>query len=60
MLTLSHRFLHCHTDFPYCDSENELHNMGLKNKITFVPGGHSIKIISELSVLGQFPCKPEI
>ena len=29
-------------------------------KITFVPGGHSIKIISELSVLGQFPSKTEI
>ena len=33
MLTLSHQFLHCHTDFLDCDTKNELHNVGLKNKI---------------------------
>ena len=37
MLTLSHRFLHCHTDFPDCDTENELHNAGFKNKDYLLP-----------------------
>ena len=53
MLTLSHRFLHCHTDFPDCDTKNALHNVGLKNKIPYkVQTLYSKCLILKEAILG--------